>query len=350
MKFKRKMETNAASFPSTDTVEPHIPVMLNEVLEHLNLKRNNMFLDMTFGAGGHSKALLNKNQDLKIVALDRDPEAHERALDFKKKYPDQIIPILGKFSDLPELLRENQIKQKSFDGILFDLGCSSMQFDHSYRGFSISKDGPLDMRMDGFRDPDSVTAAHVLSEATESELYQIFKVYGQEKQSKKIAREIVEARYTFRPLKTTSQLVDLVNVVCSKESRVDLLNRKANVATKVFQALRIFVNNELNELNYGMLLAKRYIKPGGRLVALSFHSLEDTIVKRHIQGHVIDNAINPVPLRYYNPDNEYEEKDVKRFLQTDWEMINKHVLTPSDEEVKSNPRSRSAKLRAAVRL
>lgn len=344
------METNAASFPNTETVELHVPVMLNEVLEHLNLKENNTLLDMTFGAGGHSKALLNQHPDLKIVALDRDPEAHERALELKKKYPDQIIPILGKFSGLPELLKENQIKQKSFDGILFDLGCSSLQLDHGYRGFSINKEGPLDMRMDGIRDPNSVTAAHVLSEATETELYQIFKVYGEEKQSRKIAREIIEARYTFRPLQRTSQLVDLVSVVCSKESSFDLSNRKTSVATKVFQALRVFVNNELNELNYGMLLAKMYIKQGGRLVALSYNLLEDTIVKRHIQGHLVDNSINPVPLRYINPDNQYEEKDIKRFLETDWKMVNKHVLTPSDEEIKSNPRSKSAKLRAAIRL
>lgn len=349
LKFKRRMETIAAD-QITENKPLHSPVMVDEVVEQLDLKNDNLFLDFTFGAGGHSKALLQQIPNLRIVALDRDPIAHEMACELEKQYPGQIFPILGRFSELPELLKGLDIKQKSFDGMLMDLGASSMQFDQGYRGFSISKDGPLDMRMDGFRDPNILTAAHVIAEATETELYYIFKAYGQEPKSRKIAREIVQARYLFKPLKTTGQLGDLIAAVCSKESRTDMLNRKAHVATRVFQALRIFVNNELNELNYGLLLAKRFMKVGGRLAALSFHSLEDIIVKRHIQGHVADNVINPIPLRYFNPHDCFDEKEIKNFMIKDWEMATKHVIKPSRKEVEANPRSRSAKLRVALKL
>lgn len=190
---------------------PHVPVMLNEVLEHLKPKPNQVILDMTFGAGGHSTALLQSAPGIKILALDRDPTANNYAKQLQEQYPNQVTPLLGRFSELPALLAANKVDFDSIDGILFDFGCSSMQFDEADRGFAISKDGPLDMRMDKDRFPDQPTAAQVLSKIDEDDLARILKVYGEEKNAKKIARGIIEARYLFKRLETTKELADVVN-------------------------------------------------------------------------------------------------------------------------------------------
>lgn len=330
---------------------PHVPVMLNEVLEHLKPKPNQTILDMTFGAGGHSKALLASTPGVHILALDRDPTANNYAKQLQEAYPAQVTPLLGRFSELPELLAANKVDFASIDGILFDFGCSSMQFDEAERGFAISKDGPLDMRMDKDRFPDQPTAAQVLSKIDEDDLARILKIYGEEKNAKKIARGIVEARYLFKRLETTKELADVVNAACEEDYRLDKLHRATNVATKTFQALRIFVNNELNEINYGMILAQKYLRVGGRLVTISFHSLEDTIIKRHLMGHVSGSAANPVPLRYMNPALvSVDQEEVQQVMASDWLPLTKHVQVPTEQEVAVNPRSRSAKLRAAIRV
>lgn len=331
---------------------PHVPVMLNEVLEHLKPKANQTILDMTFGAGGHSRAILDSTPGVKLLALDRDPTAHSHAKQLQEEYPSQVTPLLGRFSELPQLLKANQMGFDSIDGVLFDFGCSSMQFDEADRGFAISKDGPLDMRMDKDRFPDQPTAAQVLAKIEEDDLARILKIYGEEKNAKKIARAIVEARYLFNRLETTRELADVVMSACDEEHRVDKLNRPTSVATKTFQALRIFVNNELNEINYAMILAQKYLRVGGRLVTITFHSLEDTIVKRHLMGHVTGSAANPVPLRYMNPAmvSVPKEDEIQKVMTSDWMSLTKHVVVPTEEEVASNPRSRSAKLRAAIRV
>lgn len=328
----------------------HTPVMVNEVVHYLEPAKESVFVDMTFGAGGHTKTLLNTSTKIKLFCLDRDPVAYKFAKELAEEYPNQVFPLLGRFSELPSLLQKQGIKQNSVDGILFDFGCSSMQFDVAERGFSVSKDGPLDMRMDGERFPDNPTAADVLAKAEEEDLVKIFKVYGEEKQAKKVARAIVEARYAFKPLKTTKELADFVAGVCSQNYRLDQLQRSAHIATKIFQALRIFVNNEMNEINYGMTIAHRYLKVGGRIVTLSFHSLEDTIVKRHIDGHVINNVANRVPLKYCNYSLCESGEEIQKVMSSNWKALNKHVVTPTIEEIESNPRSRSAKLRAAVKI
>lgn len=328
----------------------HIPVMVNEVLECLQPKPGQTFIDMTFGAGGHSQRILESAPDIKLFVLDRDPVSYSIARRLADKYPGQIEPLLGRFSELPALLTSHGIRRNSIDGIFFDFGCSSMQFDVAQRGFSVSKDGPLDMRMDGDRFPEEPTAADVLAEVGEDDLVKILKVYGEEKQAKKIARAVIEARYTFKKLQTTSELGDLVASVCVDEERLDKLQRHAHSATKTFQALRIFVNNEVNELNYGMLIAETYLKVGGKLVTITFHSLEDRIVKRHLLGNVIDNAINPLPLKYTNASLWYDRNEVDSLLHSNWRLVHKHVLTPGLEEISINPRSRSAKLRAATKV
>lgn len=327
----------------------HIPVMVKEVVSYLAPSKGDLFIDMTFGSGGHTKALLKAEPSLRLICLDRDPSAYSKAVELSKEFPNRIIPCLGRFSELPNILKDLKIDKESIDGMLFDLGCSSDQLDDPTRGFSISKDGPLDMRMDGDRRHDCPRALDVLKKADENDLAKIFKIYGEEKMAKKIARAIVESRYTLSDLKSTHDLADLVHRVLDSSKRVDKLQRPAHVATKVFQALRIFVNNELNEINYGMLLAKRYLKVNGRLVTLAFHSLEDRIIKRHLTG-TIEYWQGEVPL-YYSSHISYHDKGVMENIKNlNWKIMTKHVVLPTDSEVEENPRSRSAKLRAAVKI
>ncbi|XP_017777060.1 PREDICTED: probable methyltransferase-like protein 15 homolog [Nicrophorus vespilloides] len=332
------------------STKPHIPVMLDEVCQFLKPKDSKLILDMTFGAGGHSRQLL-QTSNVRLLALDRDPVAHNYAKELASEFPDRVTPLLGRFSELPKLLKNEGIGQNSLDGILFDFGCSSMQFDVGERGFAISKNGPLDMRMDGDRFPDMPKASDVLATATEEDIYKIIKYYGEEKQARKIARAIVEARYLFKKLNTTEELADLVDSVYGDDCvQLDKLMRHSHHATKTFQALRIFVNNELNEINYGIILAQKYLKIGGRLVAITFHSLEDTIVKRHMLGNVIANTVNPLPLKYSSYTLNIEKTIVQEAMESNWKALHKHVLVPKFDEVEENPRSRSAKLRAAVRI
>ncbi|GBP40783.1 Probable methyltransferase-like protein 15 homolog [Eumeta japonica] len=327
----------------------HTPVLLEETLSYLNPTENELYIDMTFGAGGHSRKILESSK-CKLITLDRDPIAYEKAKELAEEFPNRVTPLLGKFSELPALLKPLGVSQNSIDGMLFDFGCSSMQFDIGERGFSISKNGYLDMRMDAGRDPNQLTAREVLASATEQELYKIFKIYGEEKKAAKIAQTIIQARYMCKNIDTTKELVDLVNSVCPDEVRLDKLQRPQSNATKVFQALRIFVNNELNEINYGMILAKYYMKIHGRLVTISFHSLEDTIVKRHIAGNLVNEMANPLPLKYVNPSLVQDQDTINEFLITPWQQLNKHVDMPTQEEIEMNPRSRSARLRAAIKI
>lgn len=329
---------------------PHTPVMAQQVLTHMNPSSGKMYIDMTFGAGGHARKLLQHSPDIKIFALDRDPTAYKYAEQLSREYPGKVIPLLGRFSELPQLLKPYNVERNSIDGFLFDFGCSSMQFDTANRGFSLSKDGPLDMRMDGSRCPEQPTAADVLERATEEDLARIIKTYGQEKRAKKIARAIIDTRYMFRKLQTTKELSQLIESTLGGEIRKDSLGRFSHSATKTFQALRIFVNNELNEINYGILLAEIYLKTSGRLITICFHSLEDIIIKRHISGNIMDNMANTVALRYANHGKVFDKKEYEILTRIPWKMMHKHVLTPTDEEIDANPRSRSAKFRAIIKI
>lgn len=329
---------------------PHVPVMADESIEYLKPSESEIIIDMTFGAGGHTKRILDSSDKVKVVALDRDPVAHQFANELSEQYPNRLFPVLGRFSELPTLLTQLNIKQNSVDGILFDFGCSSMQFDEAERGFSISKNGPLDMRMDKDRCPEQPTAAEILAKIDENDLARIIKVYGDEKNAKKIARAIIDARYSVKRLETTRELADLVYACSGGEIRVDKLDRPSHVATKTFQAIRIFVNNELNEINFGMILAEKYLKIGGRLITITFHSLEDTIVKRHLMGNILDDVANPVSLKYTSHMLCHDKSKVDTLMETNWQQLHRHVLIPRFEEIEDNPRSRSAKFRAAVKL
>jgi len=346
LRFQHNNQTTT-SRPTTD--ELHIPVMAEEAVEYLKPEPGKVFLDMTFGAGGHTKRILDCTPDVTVITLDRDEDAYELAMNLKEDYPKQVIPLLGKFSELPALLKAEGYEFGSIDGVLFDFGCSAMQFDQAERGFAVSKNGPLDMRMDKNRIPGQPTAADVLAKIDEADLARVLKIYGEEKCAKKIARAIVDTRYSLRKIETTKELADVVNSCFNDDFRLDKLQRPAHNATKTFQALRIFVNDELNEINYGMILAERYLKRHGILVTITFHSLEDMIVKRHLMGNLIGSVANPIPLRYCSHSLVQKEEVINDLIIPKWQLLHKHVILPRTEEVERNPRSRSAKLRASIK-
>ncbi|KAM4017553.1 12S rRNA N(4)-cytidine methyltransferase METTL15 isoform 2-T2 [Anomaloglossus baeobatrachus] len=332
----------------------HQPVMLHEVLSCLALKQGQIILDMTFGAGGHTTSILKQAPNIKVLALDRDPAAYSIAqrLSYHDGY--NIQPLLGRFSECENLLLSVGVQPGEIDGVLIDAGCSSMQFDMPERGFSLSKDGPLDMRMDHSRYPDMPTAADVVNALDQQALASILKTYGEEKHAKKIASAIVQARSIY-PITRTQQLASIVAGVCFYH-HTDLLQRPAHVATKTFQALRIFVNDELNQLHAGLQAAQKILKPGGRLVAISFHSLEDRIVKRFLCGIPIDEKPNlSARHRIRQGNSEFteiddDEQSANPQHKQAWKILQRKVLTPEHQDVLENPRGRSAKLRAAVKL
>ncbi|KAK7913223.1 hypothetical protein WMY93_013434 [Mugilogobius chulae] len=299
----------ASASPGSESTVCHTPVMLKEVLHYLDLRPGQVVLDMTFGGGGHSKAILNTVPEVTVLALDRDPTAISLAEDLAKEYPGQVKPILGRFSELPTLLSHMKIKERSVDAVLLDAGCSSMQMDQAQRGFALSKDGPLDMRMDMDRYPDMPRAADVVNTLDQQALTSILSAYGEERRAWKIAAAIVEARRS-TPITTTQQLARVVSgafPAAAMYARKDRLNRPSHVATKTFQALRIFVNDELNELHAGLLAAQTALRPEGRLVVITFHSLEDRLVKRFLQGEDMTNL----------DQFHFEQKQKKAKLWTD---------------------------------
>ncbi|XP_057637023.1 12S rRNA N4-methylcytidine (m4C) methyltransferase isoform X1 [Chionomys nivalis] len=335
----------------------HIPVMVDEVIHCLTPRKGQVFLDMTFGAGGHTKAILQKEPDITVYALDRDPTAYAIAKQLSQVYPKQVQALLGQFSEAEALLLKAGVQPGTIDGVLLDLGCSSMQLDVPERGFSLRKDGPLDMRMDGDRYPDMPTAADVVNALDQQALASILRTYGEEKHAKKIASAIIQARSIY-PISRTQQLASIVAgafPTSAVYARKDLLQRSTHIATKTFQALRIFVNNELNELYMGLKTAQKFLKTGGRLVALSFHSLEDRIVKRFLLGISMTERFNlsirqKVRQTAQLDSNHESEGSSSGRAPLMWDLIHKKVLTPEDEDVQDNPRGRSAKLRAAIKL
>ncbi|XP_048804220.1 12S rRNA N4-methylcytidine (m4C) methyltransferase isoform X2 [Lagopus muta] len=336
----------------------HIPVMVEEVINFLSPQSGQRFLDMTFGAGGHSTALLEKASNITIYALDRDPMAYKIAQQLSESYPKQIQALLGQFSQSEALLISSGVEPGTLDGVLLDAGCSSMQFDTPERGFSLQKDGPLDMRMDSDRYPDMPTAADVVNALDQQALASILRAYGEEKHAKKIASAIVQARSIY-PITRTQQLASIVAgafPASALYARKDLLQRPTHVATKTFQGLRIFVNDELHELIIGLKTAEKFLKPGGRLVALSFHSLEDRIIKRFLHGIDMTEKYNLGSRQKIRRalKNCSKEEDTQEFphgkSNSKWTFMQKKVLTPQAKDILTNPRARSAKLRAAIKL
>lgn len=330
----------------------HVPVMAEQVIQHLQPKNDQLYIDMTFGGGGHTLAILAKAPRARMICVDRDPTAISTAQDLAKTFsPGQIQPCHSKFSQIHSLLPTLGVLPGTVDGVLFDVGASSMQFDEGQRGFALSVDGPLDMRMDQSSDNKEPTAADVVNSFDEEELGFIIKKYSGEKSAMRIAHAIVEARSAFGRISRTQQLADIIASAFPDilhYGRRDKLNRSSHVATQTFMALRIFVNNELNELNNGLEVANYYLRARGRCVTLTFHSLEDRIVKRHFHDIDLDTKPN-LSLREMRFKQRVSSAELEEILNKRWDPMSKKVIIPSSSECERNPRARSAKLRAATK-
>ena len=303
--------------------EYHRPVLLEEVTHYLQPSSGKLYLDGTLGGGGHTEQLLNVGA--KVIGLDQDPAALSFARARLDQYRDNFGAIQGNFRNFGEILETIGIK--GLDGILLDLGVSSKQLDDPERGFAFSKEGALDMRMDPESD---MNAADLVNTYEEEEIANIIYQYGEEKRSRRIAKAICIARRQ-ASIETTKQLADIVESVKPRRGKV-------HPATQTFQALRIAVNDELRSLEAALTEVPKWLRPGGRLVIISFHSLEDRIVKtflRRCSREFVDRPEWPEPRK--NPDHNFK-------------LVIQKGLSPSSEEVKSNPRARSARLRVAERL
>lgn len=306
------------------TVTAHTPVMLDEVIAALAPKKGGVYVDATFGAGGYSRAILNA-ADCIVYGFDRDPSAIERAKEWAKEFAGRLFLINRPFAEMREALAEEGVEM--VDGVVFDLGVSSMQLDEAERGFSFRRDGPLSMRMDGGK-PD---AADVIARADAQDLAAIFRRYGEEKRANVIARAIIREREK-APIATTGELASIVEKATPGAGRL-----KIHPATRVFQALRIFVNDELGQLVAGLRAAERLLRPAGRLVAVAFHSLEDRIVKRFLAGR---SEAKRGGSRHLPPED---------LPPASFELLYPRAVEPKEDEVANNARARSAKLRAGVR-
>ncbi len=298
----------------------HIPVLTEEVIDLLLVKKSGTFLDVTSGFGGHSAAILEELNGGSLIATDQDPEAI-RFLKSKFKTEKRISIHQARFSELHKLFSAND-----FDGILADIGVSSYQLDTAERGFSFMKDGPLDMRMNQNIGED---ASSWLNNAPEQEISNIIWKYGEEKKAKRIAKAIVEARKSFK-IRTTKELAEII-----LEETPRRFNDKKHPATKTFQAIRIFINNELEELDLLLDFTSKHLKIGGRTCIISFHSLEDRMVKRFFRDHSRrDPKLSKLP-------NLADDSSFK--------LVTK-AIKPSENEMNINPRSRSATLRVIERI
>ena len=291
----------------------HVPVLLKEVVEILNPMPGEFFIDGTAGSGGHSAAILEKiGASGKLLAIDWDEKAIERLKDGKLKNSENAILVRGNYADLPEILEKNNLNLSGADGLLIDLGMSSDQLEHSGRGFSFLRNEPLDMRYGG----EGLTAAEAVNSFSEKDLADIFWKYGEEKFSRQIAKKICEERKKKRIL-TTFELVDIIRRAVPRNYEKGRLHP----ATRVFQALRIYVNAELQNLEKLLKNLGRILRPEGRAAIISFHSLEDRLVKNYFRALAKEGRA---------------------------ELLTKKPIKPTEEEIRINPRSRSAKLRAII--
>jgi 16S rRNA (cytosine1402-N4)-methyltransferase len=298
----------------------HTSVMLHECIDGLRIDPAGTYVDVTFGGGGHSKAILAKlGPEGRLFSFDQDPDAWEQA---EKIEDERLTLITANFRYLEKYLRLHRVKQ--VDGILADFGVSSFQLDAPERGFSIRFDGPLDMRMGPSA---SMTAAELLNGYSATELQRILGMYGEVKNARTLALAIIQAR-TRKPLETTQEFKEILNKLAPK-------HREFKYFAQVFQAIRIEVNQELAVIEEFLAQAPAVLKPGGRLVVMSFHSLEDRLVKNFIKAGNVEGK---------------EDKDLFGVVHRPLESVIRKPMTASEEELKINPRSRSAKLRIASKI
>ena len=305
----------------------HVPVLLPDVLAALAPQANQTFIDGTFGAGGYTRAILQAAAGTRVLAIDRDPTAIAAGSSLAAENEGRLTLVQGTFGDLEQIATERGFAPA--DGVVLDIGVSSMQLDEANRGFSFQSDGPLDMRM-GDKGP---TAADVVNTEEESKLADILFHLGEERRSRAMARAIVTRR-TEKPFTRTSELAQLAEKVLGR-AKID----GRHAATRTFQALRIYVNDELGELTRGLSAAERVLKPGGRLAVVSFHSLEDGIVKRFLKRRAETARQGS---RHLPP-----SESVK--LAPSFRIDDPRPKTAGEQETAANPRARSAKLRSATR-
>lgn len=303
---------------------PHAPVLLAEVIEALAPKAGDVVIDATFGAGGYTRAILERGAD--VVALDRDPTVQPFAEAVARDFPDRFQLIRTPFSGLAEAFEESG--KAKLDGAVFDIGVSSMQLDQAERGFSFMRDGPLDMRMSD----EGVTAADIVNTWDHGPLAHIFKLYGDERQSGRVATAILRRRVE-QPFTRTLDLAEVVEKALGGRRGAAI-----HPATRVFQALRIAVNDELGELERGLEAAEATLAPGGRLVVVTFHSLEDRIVKAFMTERT-GNA----------PGGSRHAPVAVEARKPSFDLLFKGAREAGEAELAANPRARSAKLRAGVR-
>ncbi|WP_298918559.1 16S rRNA (cytosine(1402)-N(4))-methyltransferase RsmH [uncultured Algimonas sp.] len=302
------------------SARPHIPVMLDAVLDAAAVADGDTVVDATFGHGGYSEAFLRAAK-CDVVGLDRDPTVQPRASELAKAYPGRFRLIETPFSDM------DRHDIPPVDVVVFDIGVSSMQIDRAERGFSFQKDGPLDMRMSR----SGPTARDAVMQLDEAALSTLFKVYGEERHARRAARRIVEARMD-GDIATTGQLADIIETAIGRTGKI-------HPATRVFQALRIFINDELGELYRGLCAAEALLEPGGRLVIVTFHSLEDRIAKQFLRDRAGD----------VEGGSRYAPAVTREGPAPSFILPRRSVVKPSRSEEAVNPRARSAKLRMAVR-
>ncbi|MDA7579246.1 16S rRNA (cytosine(1402)-N(4))-methyltransferase RsmH [Alphaproteobacteria bacterium] len=300
----------------------HTPVLINEAINALSLKDEGIYVDATFGLGGYSKEILNKC-NCSLLAIDRDPQAKEFAKPIKSTFKDNFTFINGKFSELLKFLKETNINK--VNGIVFDLGVSSPQIDTKERGFSFKSDGPLDMRMS----LEGPTAEEFINKVEEKTLANIIYEYGEEVFSRRIAKNITNERLTNRII-STGQLATIIR------RSIPFSKQKIDPATRTFQAIRIYLNNEIYELEKGLIAAEKSLEPDGILAVVSFHSIEDRIIKEFFLKCSNNQSIS----RYLPEKNERKNS---------LEIITRKPISPSKKEIERNRRSRSAKLRVARR-
>ena len=306
----------------------HIPVLLEECIKYLNIKPDGIYVDGTLGMGGHSEAILQRLTTGRLISIDRDTYAIERATERLAPYADRLTIVHGNFRDLPEILDEQGVDL--VDGMLFDLGVSSPQLDEGSRGFSYMVDAPLDMRMDK---SDNIDAWFIMNRWPEDKICRILRDYGEERHAARIARAIAKRRQE-QEIKTTLELVDIIKSAMPAAA----LREKQHPAKRSFQAIRIAVNDELGAVASLMETAPDRLKVGGRIAVISFHSLEDRIVKSAIQSR--ENGCTcprEAPVCTCG------------FVQT-LRSVTRKPITAGGEELELNPRSRSAKLRVAERV
>ena len=302
----------------------HLSVLLNEVIEGLNIKENGIYIDATLGRAGHSKEILKRLKSGLLVGIDQDDEALSYSKSLLTEVSNNFQLIKGNFRDLDKIVKNLSLER--VDGILFDLGVSSPQFDEDYRGFSYRYNNKLDMRMN---QSSSLTAKIVVNTYSKSDLIRVFKEYGEEKYANSIASNIVKYRNN-KEIETTFELVDIIK----KSKPMKELKKAGHPAKQVFQAIRIEVNDELNALKKGLNKALDVLSINGRVAVISFHSLEDKIVKNIFRERAIING---------NRINDFKLPD--EIALPSYDLVNRKVIVPTEEEILINHRSKSAKLR-----